>query len=173
MTVISIPAHPARKSCGYKAVSYAGRSNPVIEPVSVTEPGTKFTMQGRARRPSYRLAETNPETRRECESPYSGRKSLTISGRSGRFRTCDLCERGLLNAANDLSGLIRKTVNTEGTWGLCQTVPLHSPYGVRFRTNVHFCAFLPERFPDFRVMPLRPNKSAGEYSVRQPAQATL
>ena len=42
----------------------------VIEPVSITEPGTEiYDAETGAQRPPYRLAETNPEARRECEKP--------------------------------------------------------------------------------------------------------
>jgi hypothetical protein len=45
----------------------------VIEPVSITEPGTEiYDAETGAKTPPYRLAETNPETPRECESPHSG-----------------------------------------------------------------------------------------------------
>ena len=40
------------------------------EPVSATEPGTEICdAETGTQKPTYHLAETNPETRRECEKP--------------------------------------------------------------------------------------------------------
>jgi len=118
-------------------------------------------------------------TRRGCEKPLFRKKKPNDIWREWKIRTCDPLrpEPGLPNAANDLSGLIdaknREHGKERGGLAVPKLCHCTAAYGVRFRTNVHFCAFLPERFPDFRVMPLGRNKSAGKYSVRQAAQATL
>ena len=54
---------------GHKLMTH----HPVIEPVSITEPGTEiYDAETGANAPPYRVAETNPEMPRECESPHSG-----------------------------------------------------------------------------------------------------
>ena len=54
---------------GHKLMTH----HPVIEPVSITEPGTEiYDAETSAKTTAVSLAETNPETRRECESPHSG-----------------------------------------------------------------------------------------------------
>ena len=54
------------EALGHKLATH----HPVIEPVSVTEPGTEiYDAKTSAQRPPYRLAETNPETRRELVLP--------------------------------------------------------------------------------------------------------
>ena len=164
------------KVVGHKLATH----HPVIEPVSVTEPGTEIydAETGATKAALSPGRDQSRERAGGAKSPYSGRKSLTISGGSGKFEPTTLRpEPGLPNAANDLSGLIdaknREHGKERGGLAVPKLCHCTAAYGVRFRTNVHFCAFLPERFPDFRVMPLGSNKSAGKYSVRQAAQATL
>src|SRR3981189_3833292 len=54
---------------GHKLMTH----HPVIEPVSITEPGTEiYDAETGAKTPPYRQAETNPETPRESGRRHSG-----------------------------------------------------------------------------------------------------
>jgi hypothetical protein len=64
-------------ACGDWMVEAVGHKlathHPVIEPVSAAEPGTEICdAETGTQKPTYHLAETNPETRRSAKSPHSG-----------------------------------------------------------------------------------------------------
>jgi hypothetical protein len=64
---------------GHKLMTH----HPVIEPVSITEPGTEiYDAETGAQTPPFCLAETNPETRRECEKPAFWRNKRKKADRS-------------------------------------------------------------------------------------------
>jgi hypothetical protein len=57
------------EAVGHKLATH----HPVIEPVSAAEPGTEICdAETGSQKPTYHLAETNPETRRSAKSPHSG-----------------------------------------------------------------------------------------------------
>jgi hypothetical protein len=57
------------EAVGHKLATH----HPVIEPVSAAEPGTEICdAETGTQKPTYHLAETNPETRRSAKSPHSG-----------------------------------------------------------------------------------------------------
>jgi hypothetical protein len=57
------------EAVGHKLATH----HPVIEPVSATEPGTEICdAETGTQKPTYHLAETNPETPRSAKSPHSG-----------------------------------------------------------------------------------------------------
>ena len=60
------------EAVGHKLATH----HPVIEPVSATEPGTEICdAETGTQKPTYHLAETNPETRRSAKSPHSGMRA--------------------------------------------------------------------------------------------------
>ena len=66
-----------RVVCGDWMVEAVGHKlathHPVIEPVSAAEPGTEICdAETGTQKPTYHLAETNPETRGSAKSPHSG-----------------------------------------------------------------------------------------------------
>jgi hypothetical protein len=72
-----LASYQNRAVCGDWMVEALGHKlathHPVIEPVSAAEAGTEICdAETGTQKPPYHLAEMNPETRRECESPHSG-----------------------------------------------------------------------------------------------------
>jgi hypothetical protein len=65
----SIPEDWVVEAVGHKLATH----HPVIEPVSAAEPGTEICdAETGTQKPTYHLAETNPETPRSAKSPHSG-----------------------------------------------------------------------------------------------------